>query len=114
MPHIDQQGRFVSDSDASHRSAGGASYLAAMPHIGQQGCWRPLSPHRGCPELWDAISNEALEGALKGTSALTAGDLRAPAARVSEIDPDDFVAELTELAVDEPYDGASSPDEDSE
>ena len=35
-------------------------------------------------------------------------------AQIPEIDPDDIVAELAQLAVDEPYDGASSPDEDSE
>ena len=34
------------------------------------------------------------------------------AAQIPEIDPDDFVAELAQLAVDEPDDGASSPDED--
>ena len=62
----------------------------------------------------DASSYEALEGALNGTSALTAGDLRALAAQIPEIDPDDFVAELAQLAVDEPCDGASSPDEDGE
>ena len=56
----------------------------------------------------------ALEGALNGTSALTAVELRALAARVPEIDPDDFVADLAQLAVDEPDDGASSPDEDNE
>ena len=57
---------------------------------------------------------ETLEGALNGTSALAADELRALAARVPEIDPDDFVADLAQLAVDEPDDGAASPDEDDE
>jgi hypothetical protein len=62
----------------------------------------------------DASSYEALEGALNGISALTAGDLRSLAAQIPEIDPGDFVAELAQLAVDEPDAGASSPDEDDE
>jgi hypothetical protein len=57
---------------------------------------------------------EALEGALTETSALTTDELRALADKVPEIDPDDFVAELAQLAADEPGDGASSPAEDNE
>jgi hypothetical protein len=33
---------------------------------------------------------------------------------VPEIDPDDFVADLAQLAVDDPDDGASSPDDDDD
>jgi len=66
------------------------------------------------PGTLDASSYEALEEALNGTNALTTADLRALAAQIPEIDPDDFVAELAQLAVDEPCDGASSPDEDNE
>jgi hypothetical protein len=46
--------------------------------------------------------------------ALGADFYKALAARVPEIDPDDFVADLAQLAVDEPEDGASFPDEDNE
>jgi len=60
------------------------------------------------------IEDEALVEALNWTNALTTADSRALAAQIPEIDPDDFVAELAQLAVDEPYDGASSPDEDNE
>ena len=35
-------------------------------------------------------------------------------AQIPVFDPDDIVAELAQLAVDEPDDGASSPDEDDE
>jgi hypothetical protein len=66
------------------------------------------------PGALDAGFYAALEGALNGTSALTADELRTLAARVPEIDPDDFVADLAQLAADEPDDGASSPDEDDE
>ena len=66
------------------------------------------------PGTLDASSYEALEEALNGTNALTTADLRALAAQIPEIDPDDFVAELAQLAVDEPCDGASSPDEGNE
>ena len=63
------------------------------------------------PGALDAGFYAAPEGALNKESTPTADELRALTVRIPKIDPDDFVAELEQLAADEPNEGASSPDE---